>query len=100
MGTQKLQGFNVTLTEPVDTPGSRGGDQIKEMDLKLHPELKGPLTALGNDPKTTIVVLSGSDRTVLDDVLHSAHFTLYPTSISSSEQYECFNRTSGSLTCG
>ncbi|WKA11901.1 hypothetical protein VitviT2T_029353 [Vitis vinifera] len=62
-----ILGFNVTLTEPVDTPGSRGGDQIKEMDLKLHPELKGPLTALGNDPKTTIVVLSGSDRTVLDD---------------------------------
>ncbi|GMH05570.1 hypothetical protein Nepgr_007410 [Nepenthes gracilis] len=62
-----ILGFNVTLTEPVDTPGRRGGDQIKEMELKLHPEMKEPLIALCNDPKTTIVVLSGSDRSVLDD---------------------------------
>ncbi|KAJ9560776.1 hypothetical protein OSB04_005936 [Centaurea solstitialis] len=55
-----ILGFNVTLTEPV-------GDQIREMDLKLHPELKEPLTRLCNDPKTTIVVLSGSDRAVLDE---------------------------------
>ncbi|XP_021287464.1 alpha,alpha-trehalose-phosphate synthase [UDP-forming] 1 [Herrania umbratica] len=60
-----ILGFNATLTEPVDTPGSRG-DQIKEMELKLHPEIKVPLTALCNDPKTTVVVLSGSDRRVLD----------------------------------
>ncbi|XP_022717365.1 alpha,alpha-trehalose-phosphate synthase [UDP-forming] 1 [Durio zibethinus] len=60
-----ILGFNATLTEPVDTPGSRG-DQIKELELKLHPELKEPLTALCNDPKTTVVVLSGSDRRVLD----------------------------------
>lgn len=64
-----LQGFNATLTEPVDTPGRRGGDQIREMELKLHPDLKEPLMELCRDPKTTIVVLSGSDRTVLDDVL-------------------------------
>ncbi|XP_038998490.1 alpha,alpha-trehalose-phosphate synthase [UDP-forming] 1-like isoform X2 [Hibiscus syriacus] len=61
-----ILGLNATLTEPVDTPGSRG-DQFKEMDLKLHPELKEPLTALCNDPKTTIVVLSGSKRDVLDE---------------------------------
>ncbi|KAM6584993.1 hypothetical protein CsatB_011995 [Cannabis sativa] len=61
-----ILGFNATLTEPVDTPGRRG-DQIKEMDVKLHPELKAPLRALCNDPKTTVVVLSGSDRTVLDE---------------------------------
>ncbi|KAL5736646.1 hypothetical protein ACOSP7_031108 [Xanthoceras sorbifolium] len=61
-----ILGFNATLTEPVDTPGRRG-DQIKEMELKLHPELKEPLTSLCSDPKTTIVVLSGSDRNVLDD---------------------------------
>ncbi|KAJ7948808.1 Alpha,alpha-trehalose-phosphate synthase 1 [Quillaja saponaria] len=58
-----ILGFNATLTEPVD----RKGDQIKEMELKVHPELKEPLTALCSDPKTTIVVLSGSDRNVLDD---------------------------------
>ncbi|KAF8409157.1 hypothetical protein HHK36_005230 [Tetracentron sinense] len=62
-----LQGFNATLTELVDTPGRRGGDQIKEMELKLHPDLKEPLTTLCNDPNTTTVVLSGSDRSVLDD---------------------------------
>ncbi|CAI9088880.1 OLC1v1023330C1 [Oldenlandia corymbosa var. corymbosa] len=61
-----ILGFNATLTEPVDTPGRRG-DQIKEMELKLHPEMKGALAALCNDPKTTIVVLSGSDRRVLDE---------------------------------
>ncbi|KAK1439666.1 hypothetical protein QVD17_05486 [Tagetes erecta] len=62
-----ILGFNATLTEPVDTPDRRGGDQIREMDIKLHPDLKEPLKKLCNDPKTTIVVLSGSDRTVLDE---------------------------------
>ncbi|XP_033140017.1 alpha,alpha-trehalose-phosphate synthase [UDP-forming] 1 isoform X3 [Brassica rapa] len=62
-----ILGFNATLTEPVDNQGRRG-DQIKEMDLNLHPELKGPLKALCSDPNTTIVVLSGSSRSVLDKV--------------------------------
>ncbi|KAH8518787.1 hypothetical protein H0E87_000591 [Populus deltoides] len=60
-----ILGFNATLTEPADTPGRRA-DQIKEMELKLHPELKEALTALCSDRKTTIVVLSGSDRKALD----------------------------------
>ncbi|XP_061970131.1 alpha,alpha-trehalose-phosphate synthase [UDP-forming] 1-like [Populus nigra] len=60
-----ILGFNATLTEPVDTPGRRA-DQIKEMELKLHPELKEALTALCSDRKNTIVVLSGSDRKALD----------------------------------
>ena len=72
-----LQGFNATLTEPTDAPGRRGRDQIREMELKLHPELKDPLTALCSDPKTTIVVLSGSKREVLDDVLHLASLLLF-----------------------
>ncbi|KAL8248105.1 hypothetical protein R6Q59_004973 [Mikania micrantha] len=62
-----ILGFSATLTEPVDTPDRRGGDQIREMDLKLHPDLKESLIKLCNDPNTTVVVLSGSDRTVLDD---------------------------------
>ncbi|XP_076958582.1 alpha,alpha-trehalose-phosphate synthase [UDP-forming] 1-like [Bidens hawaiensis] len=62
-----ILGFNATLTEPVDTPDRRGGDQIREMDLKLHPDLKEPLKKLCSDPKTTIVILSGSNRTVLDE---------------------------------
>lgn len=67
--TSILQGFNAALTEPVNALGRRGG-QIREMELKLHPELKEPLKKLCDDPKTTVVVLSGSDRSVLDDVLY------------------------------
>ncbi|KAK7359163.1 hypothetical protein VNO77_01111 [Canavalia gladiata] len=59
-----ILGFNATLTEPVDALG-RGG-QIRELELKLHPNLKEPLKKLSDDPKTTLVVLSGSDRAVLD----------------------------------
>ncbi|XP_028764862.1 alpha,alpha-trehalose-phosphate synthase [UDP-forming] 1-like [Neltuma alba] len=59
-----ILGFNATLTEPVDALGS--GGQIKEMELKLHPNVRDPLKKLSDDPKTTIVVLSGSDRGVLD----------------------------------
>lgn len=66
----KLQGFNSTLTEPVDSQG-RGLDQIKEMELKLHPKLKEPLKRLCDDPKTTVVVLSGSKRDILDNVKFS-----------------------------
>ncbi|CAJ2656956.1 unnamed protein product [Trifolium pratense] len=58
-----ILGFNGTLTEPVE----KTGDQIKEMELKVHPELRQPLTALCSDPNTTVVVLSGSGRKVLDD---------------------------------
>ncbi|XVF40244.1 hypothetical protein PTKIN_Ptkin01aG0096500 [Pterospermum kingtungense] len=61
-----ILGFNATLTEPVDNLG-RKGSQIKELEPKLHPDLQEPLKKLCDDPKTTIVVLSGSDRCVLDD---------------------------------
>ncbi|XP_039004559.1 alpha,alpha-trehalose-phosphate synthase [UDP-forming] 1-like isoform X2 [Hibiscus syriacus] len=61
-----ILGFNATLTEPVDTLG-RKGCQIKEMEPKLHQDLREPLKKLCDDPKTTILVLSGSDRSVLDD---------------------------------
>lgn len=62
-----ILGFNSTLTEPVESSGRRGGDQIKEMELKLDPDLKGPLKALCEDERTTVIVLSGSDRSVLDE---------------------------------
>lgn len=39
------------------------------MEPTVHPELKQPLTKLCSDPKTTVVVLSGSGRTVLDEVI-------------------------------
>ncbi|XP_020226525.1 alpha,alpha-trehalose-phosphate synthase [UDP-forming] 1 isoform X3 [Cajanus cajan] len=58
-----ILGFNGTLTEPVE----RKGDQYDETELTVHPELKQPLAELCSDPKTTVVVLSGSCRTVLDE---------------------------------
>lgn len=61
------KGFNATMTAQVDTPGRRGHDQIKEMKLRLHPDLGETLSVLCKDPKTTIVVLSGSERNVLDE---------------------------------
>lgn len=77
-GWLKTQGFNSTLTEPVDTSGNRS-DQIREKNPNLHPELKEHLTALCNDKKTTIVVLSGSKSEVLDKVrLEFSFFLLYP----------------------
>lgn len=65
------------MTEPVGGNGRRGG-QIREMDVKLHPDLKEALKKLSDDPKTTIVVLSGSDRSVLDEVLF--YFLSYTSS--------------------
>ena len=62
-----LQGFNATITEPVNAPDRRI-DQFKEMELHLHPELKEPLKKLCDDPRTTVVVVSGSHRSVLDEV--------------------------------
>ncbi|GJS95344.1 alpha,alpha-trehalose-phosphate synthase [UDP-forming] 1-like protein [Tanacetum coccineum] len=61
-----ILGFNATITEPVNAPDRRI-DQFKEMELNLHPELKEPLKKLCDDPKTTVVVISGSHRSVLDE---------------------------------
>ncbi|XP_012091863.1 alpha,alpha-trehalose-phosphate synthase [UDP-forming] 1 isoform X2 [Jatropha curcas] len=61
-----ILGFSSTLTEPVDSLDRRG-DQLKEMEPNLHPELKEPLKKLCEDQKTTVVVLSGSDRNILDE---------------------------------
>lgn len=67
------------------------------MDLKLHPDLKEPLKRLCSDPKTTIVVLSGSDRAVLDEV----NYTMFSfvTSHRFLNLYN-FSRTLVSSTCG
>lgn len=65
--TSLLQGFNATLTEPANTQGVRGG-HIRELQSRLHPEIKETLKKLCDDRRTNIVILSGSDRAVLDDV--------------------------------
>ncbi|XP_021726939.1 alpha,alpha-trehalose-phosphate synthase [UDP-forming] 1-like [Chenopodium quinoa] len=57
-----ILGFNAALTEPINSSGRRGGDQVKDMNSKLNPELKGPLSVLCNDSNSTIVILSGSRR--------------------------------------
>ncbi|KVI01754.1 Trehalose-phosphatase [Cynara cardunculus var. scolymus] len=65
------------------------------MDLKLNLELKEPLTRLCNDPKTTIVVLSGSDRAVLVEHVfeyftertRQSHFELSETSLIRNYKY-------------
>ncbi|KAM7257094.1 hypothetical protein ACFE04_012835 [Oxalis oulophora] len=61
-----ILGFNATLTEPLNALGRRGS-QIRDMDPKLNPELKEPLKMLCDDPRTTVIVLSGSQRTNLDE---------------------------------
>ncbi|GLU22779.1 hypothetical protein SLE2022_388280 [Rubroshorea leprosula] len=66
LGSGAILGFNTTLTEPVDG-NVRTDCQIKEMELKLHPALREPLKKLCDDPKTTIIVLSGSSRNVLEN---------------------------------
>jgi len=60
-------GYNQTLTPPVEAPGGRAPDQIKEMKLRLHPDLGPVLQQLCADPRNTIVVISGSERSVLDE---------------------------------
>ena len=60
-----LQGFNLTLTAQVEGLGRRAPDQLK---LRLHSHLHDVFGLLCSDPKTTIIILSGSERSVLDEV--------------------------------
>ncbi|KAK8573025.1 hypothetical protein V6N13_048589 [Hibiscus sabdariffa] len=53
-----ILGFNATLTEPMNSVGRKD---------KLRPDLEEPLRKLCQDPKTTVLVVSGSGRSVLDD---------------------------------
>ncbi|KAI3736967.1 hypothetical protein L2E82_26957 [Cichorium intybus] len=40
--------------------------QFKEMERRLHPEAEEALKRLSDDPKTTVVILSGTHHSVLD----------------------------------
>ncbi|KAI5077540.1 hypothetical protein GOP47_0007364 [Adiantum capillus-veneris] len=66
-----ILGFNSTLTSQVEGSGRRGPEQVREMKLRLHPHLHEVFSVLCMDPNTTIVVLSGSDRNVLDEAFGS-----------------------------
>ncbi|KAL1203079.1 putative alpha,alpha-trehalose-phosphate synthase [UDP-forming] 4 [Cardamine amara subsp. amara] len=57
-----ILGFYGTLTQPIKNQERRGDG----MNLELHPQLKERLKALCSDPNTTVVVLSRSEKTVLD----------------------------------
>lgn len=52
----------------MDSLNRRGEDPIGGLELRLNPDLKNTLMELCSDPKTTIVVLSGSNKLVLDGV--------------------------------
>lgn len=94
-----LQGFNATLTEPVDALGRAG--QIRELEPKLHPNLKGPLKKLSDDPQTTIVLISGSNRAVLDKVLsRKVHVFLSFSATFAFGLTTTLCRTSVNLICG
>ncbi|PWA36242.1 hypothetical protein CTI12_AA601490 [Artemisia annua] len=60
-------GFYVTLTEPLDC--GRSVDQFKEMEPKLHLEVKEAGKRLFEDPQTTVLVLSGCHHSVFDEVV-------------------------------
>ena len=53
------------MTAQVEGLGRRAPDQLK---LRLHSHLHDVFGLLCNDPKTTIIILSGSERSVLDEV--------------------------------
>ncbi|KAG7622008.1 unnamed protein product [Arabidopsis thaliana] len=57
-----ILGFYGTLTQPMKNQERRGDG----MNLELHPQLKERLKELCSDPKTTVVVLSRSEKCILD----------------------------------
>ena len=56
------------MTAHAEAPRRRAPDQIKEMKLRPHPKVMDALRVLCADPKTTVVIMSGSERAVLDEV--------------------------------
>lgn len=66
-----MQGFNATVTGPVEGPKKKTDqrtDQVREMKLGLHADIKEPLKSLCAEENTDVVILSGSERSVLDEV--------------------------------
>ncbi|KNA06421.1 hypothetical protein SOVF_181250 isoform B [Spinacia oleracea] len=61
-----ILGFNGTLTS-IENPIIID-DQIIDLGLSLHPDLHEPLRRISSDPNTTVVVLSGSEKHVLDEI--------------------------------
>ncbi|KAJ0550729.1 putative alpha,alpha-trehalose-phosphate synthase (UDP-forming) [Helianthus annuus] len=55
-------------------------DQVKETELNLHPELEQPLKRLCDDPTSTVVIMSGSERCVLEKHVFEYFTTRTPRS--------------------
>jgi trehalose 6-phosphate synthase/phosphatase len=64
-----IQGFHETLTEQVQSFEIGASDQTASMKLKLNPEFKGPLKTLCDDKDTTVIVVSGYGRIILEKVI-------------------------------
>eukprot|EP00897_Mesotaenium_endlicherianum_P008101 jgi/Mesen1/7319/ME000376S06482 len=64
-----ILGYNSTMTATahMEAPRRRAPDQIKEMKLRMHPGMSEILHLLCSAPNTTVVILSGSERAVLDE---------------------------------
>uniref|UniRef100_A0ACD5TY49 Uncharacterized protein n=1 Tax=Avena sativa TaxID=4498 RepID=A0ACD5TY49_AVESA len=62
-----ILGFNETLTEQVQSLERGATVQTENMKLKLNPELKGPLKTLCSNENTTVIVVSGYGKEVLDE---------------------------------
>ncbi|CAI5461657.1 unnamed protein product [Closterium sp. Yama58-4] len=62
-----ILGYNGTLTAQVEPHRRRTPDQIKEMKVRLHPIMPAVLRRLSSDPANTVVIMSGSERAVLDE---------------------------------
>ncbi|KAJ0550730.1 putative alpha,alpha-trehalose-phosphate synthase (UDP-forming) [Helianthus annuus] len=71
-------GFNETLTKPVNADGM--ADQVKETELNLYPEIEQPLKRLCDDPTSTVVIISGSERCVLEKHVFEYFTTRTPRS--------------------
>ncbi|KAM0900636.1 hypothetical protein ACQ4PT_020477 [Festuca glaucescens] len=62
-----ILGFHETLTEQVQSFERGASDQTASMKLKLNPEFKGPLKTLCDDEDTTVIVVSGYGRIILEE---------------------------------
>jgi trehalose 6-phosphate synthase/phosphatase len=63
-----VQGFNATVTGPVEKKSDQKTDQVRDMKLGLHTDIKEPLKTLCAEENTDVVILSGSERKILDEV--------------------------------
>ncbi|CAM0958045.1 unnamed protein product [Alopecurus aequalis] len=61
-----ILGFAGTLTEPVQSFERRGTEQTEGIELNLNPGLKRPLETLCDNENTTVIVVSGYSKIILD----------------------------------